>query len=143
MNHRDPSLREHYVYRVFDAAGDLLYVGCTKRPEARWKEHRSMSPWWTSRAHTFRQNGPFNYETARAIEREALRVERPQFGWTPERHAIVRRRNGWQSKRTRQLIAEGQTFMAAHAQAQREAQKKFPGPQHVTNNPGGWFRQTA
>ncbi|MBZ6252189.1 GIY-YIG nuclease family protein [Streptomyces olivaceus] len=33
------------VYRLFDAAGELLYVGMSKDPMHRWEEHRA-NRWW-------------------------------------------------------------------------------------------------
>lgn len=37
----------HALYRFFDEAGDLLYVGITLNPAARWKQHSQDKPWWT------------------------------------------------------------------------------------------------
>jgi predicted GIY-YIG superfamily endonuclease len=39
----------HYVYRCYDAAGQLLYVGCSKNPQRRIKEHTFTRTWWTDR----------------------------------------------------------------------------------------------
>jgi predicted GIY-YIG superfamily endonuclease len=33
------------VYRLYDAAGALLYVGVANRPEERWGTHRNKH-WW-------------------------------------------------------------------------------------------------
>lgn len=74
----DPERREHFVYRAFDAAGDLLYVGCTMRPNLRAQEHRGQSKWFHLAA-SFKMSGPYNYETGRRIEREAIQTESPLF----------------------------------------------------------------
>jgi len=34
------------VYRLYDAADVLLYVGSTRRPAHRWREHRVDKTWW-------------------------------------------------------------------------------------------------
>lgn len=35
----DHTSRIHFVYWLFDAEGNCLYVGRTMRPEQRWKQH--------------------------------------------------------------------------------------------------------
>lgn len=89
-------MRQHFVYRVYDRAGRLLYVGCTKRPRARWAEHRSNSD-WARRAVRCRLVGPLPYDVARELERQALATEQPLYGWTPARRSAHSR----QSARTR------------------------------------------
>lgn len=81
-DYRSPEHREHFVYRAFDEAGQLLYVGCTMRPKKRWAEHNHDGV-WAHLARSFRMAGPYNYKTARAIERNALATENPRFGCTP------------------------------------------------------------
>ncbi|WP_031129594.1 GIY-YIG nuclease family protein [Streptomyces aureocirculatus] len=34
------------VYRLYDAAGHLLYIGLTCNPRSRWKDHRKEMLWW-------------------------------------------------------------------------------------------------
>lgn len=36
------------LYRAFDAAGTLLYVGISTNPEQRWREHAISKAWWRS-----------------------------------------------------------------------------------------------
>lgn len=36
---------EEYLYRLYDRAGTLLYVGITSKPLNRLREHRQQ-PWW-------------------------------------------------------------------------------------------------
>lgn len=33
------------VYRMYNAAGDLLYIGCSPDPCGRWQEHSKFKPW--------------------------------------------------------------------------------------------------
>lgn len=35
------------VYRMFDADDELLYVGITLNPPARFAKHKQDKPWWT------------------------------------------------------------------------------------------------
>lgn len=72
----DPSRREHFVYRAFDADGRLLYVGCTIRPTKRFNEHKGQSRWFPF-AVKFTMQGPYNYQTGRRIEKEAIYGEHP------------------------------------------------------------------
>ena len=34
------------LYRLYDAEGELLYVGITRNPERRFAEHAADKPWW-------------------------------------------------------------------------------------------------
>lgn len=79
--------REHFVYRYYDAAGRLLYVGCSMRPEKRLKEHKYGNAEMHSQIVKIRMQGPYNFKTARAIEYAALSNEYPAYGWTPQRQA--------------------------------------------------------
>jgi hypothetical protein len=75
-NNLDPNRREHFVYRAFDADDALLYVGCSMRPSIRYHEHRGQSKWFPL-ATRFSMQGPYNYDTARQLERDAIRTESP------------------------------------------------------------------
>lgn len=71
-----PARREHFVYRAFDAKGQLLYVGCTMDIKRRRGEHKMSSKWWPA-AVRFRVSGPYNYSVGRQLEREAIKGEHP------------------------------------------------------------------
>lgn len=84
------------VYRLWDAEGNLLYIGSAYDPEHRCKEHRKK-PWWPEVASRteqwFSARG-----TAYAEEMKAIRTERPkhnQMGTTgyvaPKTEAVLRR----------------------------------------------------
>lgn len=34
------------LYRLYDAAGQLLYIGITNNPANRWRRHAQASLWW-------------------------------------------------------------------------------------------------
>jgi len=76
--HRDPMLRNHFVYRYFDENGALLYIGCSIQPEVRYREHRQMRSEMVDRIARIKMQGPYNYQTARQIERDAIRSEDPE-----------------------------------------------------------------
>lgn len=66
-----------YVYRLYDADGDLLYVGVAFEPEKRWKQHRETARWWP---HVVRREAVL-YPTRREAfdaELRAIKSERPK-----------------------------------------------------------------
>lgn len=69
---------EHFVYRLFDAEGSLLYVGCSVKPAARLMAHRSDQPWADD---IDRQDveGPFSRVEALRRESEVIRTEVPRY----------------------------------------------------------------
>ena len=66
------------VYRLYDDAGDLLYVGVAKNPPARWKYHARHKAWWQEVAdreicwHADR-------DAALRAEAAAIRAEQPRY----------------------------------------------------------------
>lgn len=38
--------RQTHLYRMFNAAGEKLYVGCTNDVWRRLHAHRRTKPWW-------------------------------------------------------------------------------------------------
>ena len=67
-----------WLYRAFDDAGDLLYVGITNNVAQRMRAHRRKSRWWPRCDYVeladFRER-----VDARAAERRAIRTEMPRF----------------------------------------------------------------
>lgn len=71
-------LEGHYVYRCYDEAGRLLYVGHSGDLRERASAHRKFAAWWPLMA-TTRLVGPFpSKEAARAAERAAIEREAPR-----------------------------------------------------------------
>jgi len=35
------------LYRVYDKAGRLLYIGVSRNPRDRWYQHSRKAPWWS------------------------------------------------------------------------------------------------
>lgn len=73
--------KAHHLYRHFDEAGKLLYVGISVHAVSRLANHKQVSPWIWSVARVEIQTFPTRQE-AEAAEREAIRDERPLFNST-------------------------------------------------------------
>lgn len=128
---RTPLLRKHFVYRAFDANGDLLYVGCSMDVEARLKAHRMGS--WHHLMTSLRVEGPYNYETARQIEWEAIesRTQRPQFNYTSDHRLIEKCRGRMIDREMAHRIALGQPHGMAASEAVDEIEFLFPFTKNV------------
>jgi len=76
------------LYRLYDADGELLYIGTSCDPRARMVNHRTRA-WWplvSERRDEWHQDR----DSARAAERAAIQAERPRYNVadTPLVHAI-------------------------------------------------------
>lgn len=67
--------RKHWVYRHYDAADRLLYVGCTSLPKTGPRRHRGKS-WWPQVVRTVFSD-PLSYWAARTVEHRAIANEHP------------------------------------------------------------------
>lgn len=80
--------KPHAVYRIYDNADLLVYVGLSQRPAIRIAYHRSSAPWrvhisrWTEEWH------PDRREAAKA-EQAAIDVELPYCGMTTDLYREV------------------------------------------------------
>lgn len=122
---RDPGVRNHYVYRYFNAEGRLLYVGCTMRPELRWKEHRAFRPGMALMVAKVRMQGPYNFDTAREIERVAIATEGPLYGMTPEKRAQRAKKSRFIDRKVDALTGAGISFHDAVDAAVADAEYVF------------------
>ena len=66
------------LYRLFNEAGELLYIGITVNPEVRWASHRCAQSWWNEVARKDLQ-WLTNRAEALAAEAAAIPVERPRY----------------------------------------------------------------
>lgn len=121
-------LRDHFVYRFYDIEDQLLYIGCTKRPQQRWQEHRGSRRHMTDRVHRIRMVGPFTRTVAREIEAQALSSENPLYGWTPQKRAESQARDRRITARRNELLAAGVDVYEAISRACREVDDVFPDP---------------
>lgn len=67
--------RRTAVYRMYDKAGALLYVGIAFDPLSRWRQHQ-LAPWFGSVVERWVEWYPTRDEAA-AAEKEAIRMESP------------------------------------------------------------------
>jgi predicted GIY-YIG superfamily endonuclease len=68
----------HYVYRLWDADGALLYVGISKTLVQRLTQHDQSQPWADEVASVTAKRYP-NRDKARAAEIEAIQTESPRY----------------------------------------------------------------
>lgn len=66
------------LYRYYDAAGSLLYVGVSKSVVARAMQHERQARWWARWSMMVRETYATRDE-ALAAERVAIERERPLF----------------------------------------------------------------
>lgn len=72
-----PQLGKTAIYRLYDASGQLLYLGLANDPERRWEEHSRSKFWW----HLVARKEVAWYasrEEAGRVEEEATASERPK-----------------------------------------------------------------
>lgn len=87
----DATASPHVLYRFYDTAGALLYIGITLNPGERWKRHRDEKPWWTEVANiTLQQHG--SREAVLAAERAAIETETPRYNVVHNRPKAGHRR---------------------------------------------------
>lgn len=82
------------VYRLYNEADRLLYVGVAYDPEARWKNHANFSLWWPD---VSRRDVEWhdNREAAECAERRAILTEGPLHNIAHTRGLRVPSCMGW------------------------------------------------
>jgi len=71
-------MSDRYLYRAYDAAGTLLYVGQSADPIHRRSTHLTSSE-WAGDAREWRITGPFPADQTLALEAEAITAEKPVY----------------------------------------------------------------
>lgn len=79
----------HVVYRAFDAAGDLLYVGCTSNIKSRFAYHRHDKPEWLALSAKIDTEPYPDPVSAYAAEEQAILAERPRFNRVVGAHDLI------------------------------------------------------
>jgi len=122
------SERPGTVYRFFDSAGSLLYVGISVDLGGRLRSHSRIQPWWLEAATVKLAHFP-DIEAARLEELRAIREERPRYNAAdvpkPSRQLTLLPRS-WtrplptvqEQKRESRALAESMALM--HAEEFRE-----------------------
>jgi DNA-binding transcriptional regulator YiaG/predicted GIY-YIG superfamily endonuclease len=72
-----PRTGEAAVYRYYDGAETLLYIGSTVNPSQRWSSHKGTKGWWGDVASYTLTWWP-SAEEAYAEEYKAIRAEQPK-----------------------------------------------------------------
>lgn len=78
------------VYRMFNAAGDLLYIGQSINPAQRLCLHRTVSSWLTEVASMSLEWHPTR-EAAKAAEAAAIFAEVPAYNIDRQADSTARR----------------------------------------------------
>lgn len=115
--HEGPTQRaDHFLYRCYDADGDLIYIGCTSNVKRRMVHHRRgiggsrASKWLSACMVRHEVNGPFQgRNAAREFERQAIAIECPIFNTQERREPI------WMTRRevSKYLVERGHAVLAA------------------------------
>ncbi|MFD6684209.1 GIY-YIG nuclease family protein [Micromonospora parva] len=66
------------LYRMYDAADLLLYIGVTCNPQQRWDHHRTSSAWWPQAVRKELTTFP-DRASALAAETAAILAETPKY----------------------------------------------------------------
>lgn len=74
----------HVLYRFFNTAGVLLYVGITNSVWRRIASHEAVQPWWAEVASATMEHHPDRKSLTHA-ERAAIKSEHPLYN---VRHAV-------------------------------------------------------
>jgi excinuclease UvrABC nuclease subunit len=84
----------HWVYRVYDADGSLLYIGVTRNPTQRvrtWRTQRKNPDAWINKAARWDwRRYPTHFDATEA-ERYAICAENPPYNTYP----LPKYRPGW------------------------------------------------
>lgn len=75
----DNTTRENFVYFVYDDQGRVLYIGVTRNPDMRWRNHSMVNPGLVEAASRFKLCGPYLRPVALRIERAAILAANPLF----------------------------------------------------------------
>src|SRR5687767_14669939 len=72
------------LYRFYDAAGRLLYIGITVDVTIRWSSHTRGKPWWKDVVRATVEHHP-NRAAVLAAEEAAIKAEKPLYNVTHNR----------------------------------------------------------
>jgi predicted DNA-binding transcriptional regulator AlpA len=132
------------LYRFFDAAGALLYVGITCKPYLRFATHRSYTDWWELAASCKLERFPTR-ATALEAEKDAIATEHPihNRAGNPSRVTRIPQRSVtvWPVQVAQEFDPVGAQEIAERAGVQRDTvwkwRRRYPDfPAPVTLNMG-------
>jgi predicted GIY-YIG superfamily endonuclease len=73
-----PKVKGRWMYRLYSASDELLYIGITDRGHTREKEHARLKPWWPEVHHATYEPVDTRAELKHR-ESVAIRRERPKY----------------------------------------------------------------
>lgn len=102
------------LYRLFDAGGELLYVGIGVDPKTRWNAHSRDKAWWQQVVRKSVEWHPTRAD-AMAAETKSIRAEEPRFNvvGTPEHGDRIRQAHASPDVRERQRRRQERAGMQA------------------------------
>lgn len=125
MSNRERRWREPaFVYRLWDAEGNLLYIGSAYDPDHRCKEHRKK-PWWAEVASRTDELHPAR-GTAYVEEMKAIAAESPKYNrmgqtwFRVEKSDAIRRRD--EAARLRAVVQREAASLARETRDELKAQ---------------------
>lgn len=91
----EPQIEQpHALYRFYSDTGQLLYVGITSNPSARFPQHQKSKTWWHDVAGiSVEKHG--TRADALAAEARAIRIEKPLRNITHNDLHSSRQESGW------------------------------------------------
>ncbi|WIC40283.1 GIY-YIG endonuclease [Gordonia phage Holliday] len=78
-----------FLYRFYNRAGVLLYVGITDNPLRRWKEHSKSKPWWPEVSQLTQDWYP-DRASVEAAERHFIVNEHPKYNIVHNDRVVLR-----------------------------------------------------
>jgi RNA polymerase subunit RPABC4/transcription elongation factor Spt4 len=110
----------HVVYRFYDEADDLLYVGLSMNVPLRFASHRDDKPWWIV-VRRITLQPCLDRGEARVIEAKAIQEECPKHNI--QRPTVIRppqrERDVWDGQRLSVVLDNGVTPMSVHLRRQQ------------------------
>jgi predicted GIY-YIG superfamily endonuclease len=79
------------LYRIFNADGELLYVGATVNPSQRFQVHGGTKPWWEESASMTMQHLE-TWEELVEAEIQAIKTESPKYNTVHSKQHISTRK---------------------------------------------------
>lgn len=76
---RDVNPERAVLYRYFNAAGELLYIGVSIRPIHRQASHISSTKWWPEVTSATFERGFHSEQELYTAEAEAIKAESPKY----------------------------------------------------------------
>ena len=73
----DPKAERYYVYRLYAADGQLLYIGRSYDPLQRLRSHHASAADWPAKVVEIEGHGPYTWDEAVRREREEILRKRP------------------------------------------------------------------